>query len=105
MDWADLYIQPSIQEGFCNAVLEAQAMGLLCVVTNAEGLAENVLNKKTGWVVNKRNSEMIANTISSILKSEDSVLDEIRERSISRISSDFNLDLQREKWKYFYQDS
>lgn len=105
MDWADLYIQPSIQEGFCNAVLEAQAMGLLCVVTNAEGLAENVLNKKTGWVVNRRNSEMIANTISSILKSEDSVLDEIRERSISRISSDFNLDLQREKWKYFYQDS
>src|SRR5690606_23867831 len=34
----DIYLQYSIQEGFCNAVLEAQAMGLLCVVSDAEGL-------------------------------------------------------------------
>src|SRR5690554_1651123 len=48
---ADIYLQYSVQEGFCNAVLEAQAMGKLCVVSNAEGLSENVLHDKTGWVV------------------------------------------------------
>ena len=46
MEWADIYIQPSIQEGFCNAVLEAQAMGLLCIVTDAEGLSENVKDRE-----------------------------------------------------------
>ena len=35
---ADIYLQPSVQEGFCNAVLEAQATGLICIVSNAEGL-------------------------------------------------------------------
>ena len=59
MEWADIYLQPSIQEGFCNAVLEAQAMGLLCIVTDAEGLSENVLDGKTGWVVEKRSPQVI----------------------------------------------
>ena len=41
-----IYLQYSIQEGFCNAVLEAQALGKLCVVSDAEGLSENVVHKK-----------------------------------------------------------
>jgi colanic acid/amylovoran biosynthesis glycosyltransferase len=40
---ADFYLQYSVQEGFCNAVLEAQAMGVLCFVSDAEGLQENVV--------------------------------------------------------------
>ncbi|MBK7870836.1 MAG: glycosyltransferase family 4 protein [Saprospiraceae bacterium] len=52
---ADIYLQYSIQEGFCNAVLEAQAMGLLCIVSDAEGLPENILHGQTGWVVPKGN--------------------------------------------------
>ena len=46
---SDIYIQYSLQEGFCNAVLEAQAMGVLPIVSNAEGLSENVINCQTGW--------------------------------------------------------
>ena len=49
-----IYIQYSVQEGFCNSVLEAQAMGLLTFVSDAEGLSENVINDKTGWVIPKR---------------------------------------------------
>ena len=45
---SDVYIQSSVQEGFGNAVLEAQASGLCCIVSDAEGLSENVLNEKTG---------------------------------------------------------
>ena len=54
-----VYLQYSIQEGFCNAVLEAQALGLLCVVSDAEGLPENVLHEKTGWVVPKRDPKKL----------------------------------------------
>ena len=60
MEWADIYIQPSIQEGFCNSVLEAQAMGLLVIVSDAEGLHENVINNVTGWVVKKRNPILLS---------------------------------------------
>src|SRR5690606_3559111 len=55
LNTTDVYLQYSLQEGFCNAVLEAQAMGLLCVVSSAEGLSENVLDNETGFVVEKQN--------------------------------------------------
>ena len=61
------YLQYSIQEGFCNAVLEAQALGKLCVVSDAEGLAENVLDKQTGWVVPKLNPEAFAQKIQDVI--------------------------------------
>mgnify|MGYP005700700819 FL=1 len=35
---ADLYVQYSIEEGFCNAVIEAQSMGVLTIVSDDTGL-------------------------------------------------------------------
>lgn len=102
LKWADIYIQPSIQEGFCNAVLEAQAMGLLCVVSDAGGLVENVINEQTGWVVPKRNPETIFNAIINILNKNPDELDHIRSSSISRIKSVFNLSLQQQYWESYY---
>ena len=67
MEWSDIYIQPSIEEGFCNAVLEAQAMGLLCIVSDAEGLSENVIDGITGWVIPKRSPNHISSSIKNIL--------------------------------------
>ena len=67
LEHSDMYLQYSIQEGFCNAVLEAQAMGLLCIVSNAEGLAENVLDGKTGWVLPKRQPELLAEKIKDVI--------------------------------------
>src|SRR5690606_1084898 len=64
---SDIDVQYSIQEGFCNAVLEAQAMGLLCIVSNAEGLSENVMNEKTGWVVPKYSRVALAKTIQEVI--------------------------------------
>ena len=64
----DIYIQYSDSEGFSNAVLEAQAMGLLCVVSNGGALPENVIHKKTGWIVPNRNPEALATTIMEVIK-------------------------------------
>ena len=103
MTLSDIYLQPSIQEGFCNAALEAQAMGLLCVVSDAEGLSENVLNNKTGWVVKKRNSELIANQIRLIINTKFSKLEQIRQAGILRVKSDFNFLSQEQEWNCFYE--
>jgi colanic acid/amylovoran biosynthesis glycosyltransferase len=50
----DVVLQPSVSEGFCNAVLEAQAMRVPVVCTDADGLGENVADGRTGLVVRRR---------------------------------------------------
>jgi len=102
MDWADIYIQPSIQEGFCNAVLEAQAMKLLCIVTNAEGLSENVLDGKTGWVIPKRSSDKLAEKIIDISSKDSKELNKIRESAVNRVKKRFNLEIQNKQFREFY---
>lgn len=100
---ADIYLQYSIQEGFCNAVLEAQAMGIPCVVSNAEGLAENILDGKTGWVIPKRVPIILANKIKEILLMDVSKLTEIRNMAKERVSDKFNMEAQQRKFVEFYK--
>ena len=102
MEWADIYLQPSIQEGFCNAVLEAQSMGLLCIVTDAEGLSENVVNGETGWVVLKRSPEKMVEVIFSILDMSINSLNRIRKNAVNRMREVFDLELQKYKFVEFY---
>lgn len=103
MEWADIYIQPSIEEGFCNSVLEAQAMGLLCIVTNSGGLTENIIDNKTGWVVPKRNSKFILDKIISIMEMDNSDLQLISKNAIERVNDKFNIEFQKNLFKFFYR--
>ncbi|MGY0392945.1 glycosyltransferase family 4 protein [Bizionia sp. KMM 8389] len=102
---SDVYVQYSIQEGFCNAVLEAQAMGLLCVVSDAEGLAENVLDGKTGWVVSKRQPAVLARQLVDILNLSGPQQMAIRHRAQARVQATFYLEQQQAAFVTFYQAS
>ena len=99
----DIYLQYSLQEGFCNAVLEAQAMGLLCVVSNAEGLAENVLHEKTGWVVPKRQPKRLAEKIIEVLALSKTESQIVQNTAIQRVKRDFNIKQQNEAFVEFYK--
>jgi glycosyltransferase involved in cell wall biosynthesis len=99
---ATLYIQYSIQEGFCNAVLEAQAMGKLCIVSDAEGLSENVIDGVTGFVVAKRNPVSLAEKIQAVTKMTESEKRVMTEKAISRMKNEFTLDQQQNKFLAFY---
>ena len=89
-------------EGFCNAVLEAQAMGLLCIVTGADGLSENVLDGKTGWVIPKRSPEELSKKIINILTMDDDRLNQIRKYAAKRVINEFNLEFQSQLFRDFY---
>lgn len=54
MEWADVLLHPAVSEGFGNAVLEAQAMALPVVCSDADGLPENVIDGQTGFVTPRR---------------------------------------------------
>ncbi|WP_242155139.1 glycosyltransferase family 4 protein [Aestuariivivens sediminis] len=104
MAQSDIYLQYSIQEGFCNAVLEAQAMGNLCVVSDAEGLPENVLHNKTGWVVPKRQPQALADQIQDILALPDSKKEGIRNQAVNRVQTKFRLEHQERDFYDFYSE-
>ena len=98
----NIFIQYSHQEGFCNAVLEAQAAGLLCIVSDAEGLSENVIHGVTGWVVPKRNPEALAKTIEMVISLSGEEKLKISTAAIERVKSKFNLEKQRKEFVEFY---
>jgi len=99
----DIYIQYSIQEGFCNAVLEAQAMGCLCMVSDAEGLSENVLDRITGFVLEKRNPKLLSKTILDVLHMPTEEKQRVRKNAMDRVSNEFNLEIQKQKFIEFYK--
>ena len=91
---SDLYIQYSHEEGFCNSVLEAQATGIPCIVSNSSGLTENIINNKTGWVVQKNKPTSLAGKIEEILEMSQKEILSIKSNARHRIETKFNLDYQ-----------
>src|SRR5262249_3263236 len=63
---ADVFLHAGISEGFCNAVLEAQAMMLPVVCSDADGLRENVVDGETGFVVPRRNPAALAEKLAGL---------------------------------------
>ncbi len=103
LESATIYLQYSIQEGFCNAVLEAQAMGKLCIVSNAEGLSENVLHQVTGWVVAKNSPEDLAKQIEAVLAMTEEARKVISLNAVKRVNNEFNIEKQKTEFIDFYK--
>lgn len=104
LKFGDLYLQYSIQEGFCNSVLEAQAAGMLCIVSDAEGLSENVIDGITGWVVQKRKPALLAKRILEVLQMPHNELLSISHQAAERVRAEFDLGTQRRKFVDFYKN-
>ena len=103
MNATDVYLQYSVSEGFCNAVLEAQAMGCLCVVSDAEGLSENVIDGETGWVVAKGQPKLLAERIEQVLELGLNDKNRVKCAAKQRIKTQFNLELQQAAFVKFYK--
>tara|TARA_Y100000591_G_scaffold330818_1_gene362905 strand:- start:7045 stop:8217 length:1173 start_codon:yes stop_codon:yes gene_type:complete len=99
---SDLYIQYSHEEGFCNSVLEAQATGIPCIVSNSCGLKENIVNDETGWVVQKNKPTLLAGKIEEVLEMSQKEILRIKSNARHRIESRFNLEYQAGLFKRFY---
>ena len=99
---SDLYIQYSHEEGFCNSVLEAQATGIPCIVSNSCGLKENIVNDETGWVVQKNKPTLLAGKIEEVLEMSQKEILSIKSNARHRIETKFNLDYQARLFDRFY---
>ena len=65
---ADIYIMPSIKEGFGMVYIEAAACGLQVIAGNADGSAEALLNGEIGHLINPDNQNEIEIKLKELLK-------------------------------------
>ena len=63
---ADVFLHAAVSEGFCNAVMEAQAMEVPVVCSDADGLPENVVDGVTGFVVERRRPGPMADALAAL---------------------------------------
>ncbi|MBX2990061.1 MAG: glycosyltransferase family 4 protein [Bacteroidetes bacterium] len=102
MNWADLLLHAAVSEGFCNAVMEAQAMKLPVVCSDAGGLPENVVDGVTGFVVVRRNPDALAEKI-EILARDAGLRQRMGEAGRERVRRFFRIENQIAAFEEMYR--
>ncbi|MGB3016192.1 MAG: glycosyltransferase [Ignavibacteria bacterium] len=102
MEASDIYLQTSLQEGFCVSVLEAQAMGLICVVSDADGLRENVVEGVTGFVAERRRAQSFAEKLIEIIRMSEPERIRIADVARMRVEDEFGIEKQNRLFNEFF---
>jgi colanic acid/amylovoran biosynthesis glycosyltransferase len=99
---SDLFLHPALSEGFCNAVVEAQAMELPVVCTNADGLAENIEDGLTGFVAPVYNAAALAAQLNKLITQPD-LRKQMGQNGRKRVLEHFELSTQINRFLSMYQ--
>lgn len=98
----DLYVQPSLREGFGLSTLEAMASGLPVIASRAGGLVEVVKEGETGELVPPGDPKVLGERIVALL-----LADEVRGRygrqGVIRARTCFPLDRMVREWVRLYR--
>ena len=70
MNEFDVFVMPSVQESFGVSALEAQACGVPVIVTNVGGIPEVLEEGKTGYMVEPRDPQALAEKMLYLLQQE-----------------------------------
>ncbi len=103
MEWADVFLHPAVSEGFCNAVIEAQAMRLPVVAADADGLPENVADGCTGFVVPRRDAAALADKL-ALLAGDAALRRRMGAAGRARVENCFSLPQQIAAFDRFYRE-
>ena len=63
LEQMDLFVLPSLIEGFPTVIIESMARGVPVVASYIPGNDELILDRETGWLVRARSSDELADTI------------------------------------------
>jgi L-malate glycosyltransferase len=98
----DIYVQPSLSEGFSNSILEAMAAGCAVVATDVGGNREAIVDEENGFIVPAGDVTALTEKISLLLGAGDMRL-VIGENGKKRIMKNFSLEGMLGDYRKFYE--
>lgn len=99
----DVFVLPSLWEGFPNVLLEAMAAGLPVIATAVEGTVELVAHNKTGLLVLKEDPAALADAMTRLLKHPE-MLSEMGEAGRKRVETQFSVEKQVIRFQHLYDE-
>ncbi|MCK4918274.1 MAG: glycosyltransferase family 4 protein [Candidatus Pacebacteria bacterium] len=107
---SDIFVRASLSEGLGNSFLEAMVVGLPVIATQEGGIADFLFDEKrnpnkeiTGWAVDSRNPEQIAEAVKSILSNSEKTKKVVATANIMVLEK-YNWDiLAKEMQKRFFE--
>jgi len=98
MENFDIFVLPSLKEGFPYAILEAMAIGLPIVATRVGGVPEAVINEENGFLVESKNPVDLAEKI-GILIADQELRKKFGSRGRNLVRENFSLTKMLEETK------
>jgi glycosyltransferase involved in cell wall biosynthesis len=97
----DLFMLSSRREGICNSLLEAMAVGLPVVTTDAGGTSELVLDGQTGYIVPQRDVNGLARATIKLIN-DASLRQRMGRAGRERVETEFSFRLRLQRIEALY---
>ena len=98
----DIYVQPSVKEALCSAIIQAMAMGKPVVATRVGGIPELVVDGQTGLLCEAENPENLAQNILK-LANQPELRHQMGLRGLERAIKHFSLDHMTDEIENVYR--
>jgi colanic acid/amylovoran biosynthesis glycosyltransferase len=102
MQRADVLLHAATSEGFCYVAVEAQAMQLPVVTSDADGLPENVADGVTGRVVARRDPQALCDALAE-LAADRELRRKLGRAGRERVLREFTVDREITEFEDFYR--
>lgn len=99
----DFFVQLSLSEAFPTSVLEAQSVGLPCIVSNSDGLKEAVIPNETGICGNYNDIEYFADETIKLWKDSEKY-HQFSKAAIDFVNNNYTLEKEVERLKKMYNE-
>lgn len=99
----DLYLLPSISEGFSISTIQAMASGIPVIVTRSGGPEEIVTHQENGWVVDQGNPVAIVDGLEFLSANPDVCVD-LSNNAKEKVVNVFSMDAMLEKYEKTYSE-
>jgi glycosyltransferase involved in cell wall biosynthesis len=99
---ADVFVFPSMKEGFPNVLLEAMSCGLPCIASDIGGVTELISDDREGFIVPKGSSEKLS---AALLRAAESKEDRMRwgKHALNR-ASDYEISAISKRYLALYSE-
>lgn len=101
---ADLFVLPSLSEGFGIAAVEAMLLGIPSLCSNVGGLPEIIDNGKTGWLFNPESETELTDLLNSIMSMPKDELSKIGQQGCDKVADTFTIEKYVQRLEQFYAD-